>query len=45
MLVQIKELGAKAGVVLNPATPIDSLKHIIDIVDLVLVSLMLLSAA
>ncbi|KAK9821405.1 hypothetical protein WJX74_010351 [Apatococcus lobatus] len=34
---QIKELGAKAGVVLNPATPIDSLKHIIDIVDLVLI--------
>ncbi len=35
--MQIKELGAKAGVVLNPATPIDALKHVIDIVDLVLV--------
>ena len=37
MGLQIKELGAKAGVVLNPATPIDALKHVIDIVDLVLV--------
>ena len=38
-MLQIKELGAKAGVVLNPATPIDALKHVIDIVDLVLVDL------
>jgi ribulose-phosphate 3-epimerase len=32
----IKELGVKAGVVLNPATPVDSIKHIIADVDLVL---------
>ena len=33
---QIKELGIKAGVVLNPATPIDVLKDIIEYVDFVL---------
>ncbi|UYZ23567.1 ribulose-phosphate 3-epimerase [Mesobacillus jeotgali] len=32
----IKSTGVKAGVVLNPATPVDSLKHIIEDVDLVL---------
>ncbi|WP_079508391.1 ribulose-phosphate 3-epimerase [Mesobacillus jeotgali] len=32
----IKSTGAKAGVVLNPATPVDSLKHIIEDVDMVL---------
>lgn len=32
----IKEHGVKAGVVLNPATPVDTIQHIIDDVDLVL---------
>lgn len=32
----IKENGAKAGVVINPATPVDTIQHIIDDVDLVL---------
>lgn len=32
----IKEQGVKAGVVLNPATPVDTIQHIIDDVDLVL---------
>lgn len=32
----IKDLGVKAGVVLNPATPVDTIKHIIADVDLVL---------
>ncbi|MFZ1977853.1 MAG: ribulose-phosphate 3-epimerase [Bacteroidota bacterium] len=34
---QIKETGAKAGVALNPATPVDTLKDIINEVDLVLI--------
>ena len=34
---QIKEMGMKVGVALNPATPIDSIKHIIDMVDMVLI--------
>ena len=34
---QIKDLGCKAGVVLNPGTPITCLEYIIDIVDLILV--------
>lgn len=33
----IKELGAKAGVSLNPSTPVSSLENIIDMADLVLV--------
>lgn len=33
----IKDLGAKAGVVVNPATPISSLKDIAEYVDLVLI--------
>ena len=33
---QIKEAGIKAGVVLNPATPIDVLDCILDQVDMVL---------
>lgn len=33
----IKALGKKAGVVFNPATPIDTLDYLIDMVDLVLV--------
>lgn len=32
----IKDLGAKAGVVLNPATPLSTLHNVIDIVDYVL---------
>lgn len=32
----IKSFGVKAGVVLNPATPVDTIKHIIEDVDLVL---------
>lgn len=32
----IKSFGIKAGVVLNPATPVDSIKHIIEDVDMVL---------
>ncbi len=34
---KIKELGAKAGVVVNPATPINSLKDIAEYADLILV--------
>ena len=33
----IKELGCKAGVSFNPHTPVDSLKYVLEIVDLVLV--------
>ena len=36
-LQRIRELGAKAGVVLNPATPVDSLEWALDDVDLILV--------
>ncbi len=36
-LTYIKELGCKAGVSFNPHTPIDSLKYVLEIVDLVLV--------
>lgn len=34
---RIKELGAKAGVVVNPATPINSLKDIAEYADLILI--------
>jgi ribulose-phosphate 3-epimerase len=34
---QIKGLGAKAGVVLNPHTPAESIRHVLEDVDLVLV--------
>jgi len=34
---QIKETGARAGVSLNPATPISALEEVLDIVDLILV--------
>lgn len=34
---KIKELGCKAGISFNPHTPIDSLKYVLEIVDLVLV--------
>jgi ribulose-phosphate 3-epimerase len=33
----IKSLGKKAGVALNPATPVTAVEHVLDIVDLVLV--------
>jgi ribulose-phosphate 3-epimerase len=33
----IKSLGKKAGVALNPATPVAAVEHVLDIVDLVLV--------
>lgn len=36
-LQAIRALGKKAGVALNPATPVDVLDHIMDLVDLVLV--------
>ncbi|KAL8256362.1 hypothetical protein R6Q59_031429 [Mikania micrantha] len=36
-LNQIKSLGAKAGVVLNPATPITTIEYVLDVVDLVLI--------
>ena len=36
-LVQIRELGKKAGVVLNPHTPEDVLRYVMDRVDLILV--------
>lgn len=34
---QIKSLGAKAGVVLNPATPLSCIEYVLDVVDLVLI--------
>jgi ribulose-phosphate 3-epimerase len=36
-LVSIKKAGAKAGVALNPATPIEAIEHVLDVVDMVLV--------
>jgi ribulose-phosphate 3-epimerase len=36
-VTKIKELGAKAGVAINPATPVDFLKDIAEYIDLVLV--------
>jgi ribulose-phosphate 3-epimerase len=36
-LQAIRELGKKAGVVLNPATPASSIQNVLDIIDLVLV--------
>ena len=36
-LAHIKEFGCKAGVSFNPHTPVDSLKYVLEIVDLVLV--------
>jgi len=35
-LCQIRELGAQAGVVLNPSTPLSLIEHVLDICDLVL---------
>ncbi|KAI3736828.1 hypothetical protein L2E82_26815 [Cichorium intybus] len=34
---QIKSLGAKAGVVLNPATPLSTIEYVLEVVDLVLI--------
>ncbi|CAD5335531.1 unnamed protein product [Arabidopsis thaliana] len=34
---QIKSLGAKAGVVLNPGTPLSAIEYVLDMVDLVLI--------
>ncbi len=36
-LQTIKSLGVKAGIALNPATPLDVLDHVMDMVDLVLI--------
>jgi ribulose-phosphate 3-epimerase len=36
-LQAIRALGKKAGVTMNPATPVSTIEHVIDIVDLVLV--------
>lgn len=36
-LQTIKSLGKKAGVALNPATPVDEIDHVMDLVDLILV--------
>ncbi len=36
-LNKIKELGAKAGVAINPATPVETLTEILDLADLILV--------
>nr|MBA2280782.1 ribulose-phosphate 3-epimerase [Acidimicrobiia bacterium] len=33
----VRELGARAGVALNPATPVAAVEHVLDLVDLVLV--------
>lgn len=36
-LQAIRALGCKAGVVLNPATPVESVAHVLDLLDLILV--------
>lgn len=36
-MLQIKDLGCKAGVVLNPGTPLSALEYVLEIVDLVLI--------
>lgn len=37
VLNKIKESGAKAGVVINPATPVDTLNNVLELVDYILV--------
>jgi ribulose-phosphate 3-epimerase len=37
VLGQLRELGASPAVALNPATPVDAVRHVLDLVDLVLV--------
>ncbi|THU49622.1 hypothetical protein C4D60_Mb06t11460 [Musa balbisiana] len=34
---QVKSLGAKAGIVLNPGTPLSAIEYVLDVVDLVLI--------
>ena len=36
-LMHIKDAGLKAGVALNPATPVETIKHVLGIVDMVLI--------
>ncbi len=36
-IMHIKDAGLKAGVALNPATPIENIKHVLGIVDMVLI--------
>lgn len=36
LIMQIKDLGCKAGVVLNPATPLSTIEHVISATDLIL---------
>ncbi len=36
-LTTIKELGVKAGVALNPSTPVETLKEVFDLVDMILI--------
>ncbi len=36
-LAGIREAGAKAGAALNPATPLDTVRHVLDLLDMVLV--------
>jgi ribulose-phosphate 3-epimerase len=36
-LAAIRDLGARSGVALNPATPIDAVRHVLDLADMVLV--------
>ncbi len=36
-LQEIRSLGARSGVAFNPATPVDALAHVLDVVDLALV--------
>jgi ribulose-phosphate 3-epimerase len=36
-LMAVHEAGARAGVALNPATPVDAVRHVLDLVDLLLV--------
>jgi ribulose-phosphate 3-epimerase len=36
-LQAIRALGKKAGVTMNPATPVSSIEHVIDMVDLILI--------
>lgn len=36
-IVQIKDLGCKAGVVMNPATPLSTIEHVLSVTDLVLI--------
>ncbi|ANV83202.1 ribulose-phosphate 3-epimerase [Picosynechococcus sp. PCC 7003] len=36
-LCQIRELGKKSGVVLNPSTPLNIIEHVLDVCDLILI--------